>query len=405
MNKPKILILALTYFPHQGGAEVAVKEITSRLGDDFGFDMVTARLNKKLLKFEQIGNIGVYRVGFGCKIIDKYIFTFFGFFKAIKLYFKNRYLIIWPIMAAYSSFAVLFKIFTRAKVVLTLQEGDPIEYITGLKRFKIFLPIYKLYFKLVDKVTVISNFLGNWAEYLGVKKEKIVLVPNGVNIEVIEKLKAPLSSRSIAGWLPEAASNKVIKSNEKIIFTASRLVEKNGIEYLIKAVKLLITNYGFLDTKLLIAGDGPLKNKLEKIVSELDLDNKIEFLGEVKFEKIKEYYAIADIFCRPSLSEGFGNVFVEAMAAEVPVIATPVGGIPDFLKDRETGWFCEVQNSASIADKIVYILDEKNKAEVDRVVAHARKMVEEKYSWGKIARDMGEIFLQIINNQDTNIKK
>ena len=168
--------------PYIGGAEVAVKEISSRLEGFFAFDMITCRLDRKLSKYEQINGINIYRIGIGHKTIDKYIFTFFGFFKALRLYLKNRYSIIWSIMAAYSSFSVLFRIFTKAKVVLTLQEGDPIEYITGLKRFKIFLPVYKLYFKLVNKVTVISSFLGNWAEYLGVKKEKIVLIPNGVDI-------------------------------------------------------------------------------------------------------------------------------------------------------------------------------------------------------------------------------
>jgi len=76
----KILILSLTYLPYIGGAEIAVKETTNRLGADFCFDMVTARLNRKLPKFEKINNINIYRIGFGCKTLDKYIFTFFGFF-------------------------------------------------------------------------------------------------------------------------------------------------------------------------------------------------------------------------------------------------------------------------------------------------------------------------------------
>jgi len=381
----KILILSLTYLPYIGGTEIAVKETTNRLGADFCFDMVTARLNRKLPKFEKINNINIYRIGFGCKTLDKYFFTFVGFFKALNLYIKNKYKIIWPIMAAYSSFAVLFKIFTRAKVVLTLQEGDPIEYITGLKRFKIFLLIYKLYFKLIDKVTVISNFLGNWAKDLGVRQDKIIVVPNGVNLEK-RKEKGEINRK---------------KKHKKIVLTVSRLVEKNGVEYLIRALKLLITDYGLLITELLIVGNGKLRYELEKLVDELKIRDKVKFLGELSFEETQKYYGMADVFCRSSLSEGFGNVFVEAMAASVPVIATPVGGIVDFLQDKKTGWFCKVKNPASIAEKISYILDEKNKAEVEKIVVNARKMVEEKYSWDKVAKNMREIFENLLKTPNT----
>jgi len=116
-------------------------------------------------------------------------------------------------------------------------------------------------------------------------------------------------------------------------------------------------------------------------------------MGFIAPAELPKYYAIADVFCRPSLSEGLGNVFLEAMAAGVPVIATPVGGIPDFLKNGETGLFCHVRNPESIAEKIKWILDEKNKEEVARVVANAREMVGRKYDWEIIAEKMEKIFM------------
>lgn len=371
-NKPRILILSLTYFPFIGGAEIAVSEITKRLDDNFDFDLICARLDKKLKKQEKINNINVYRLGFGFQQVDKYIFTFFGFFKALKLYSKNKYQIIWPSMAAYSSFAVLFKIFTKTKVILTLQEGDPLEYITNLKRFKLFKPVYKLYFKKVDQIQVISSFLAGWIKSLGVKENKIVIIPNGVDLKKFANLKKE--------------NNK-----EKIILTDSRLVEKNGLEDLIKSIKLLKT-----DAQLLIIGAGPLRKNLEHLTKELNLAKKIQFLGKIPYEKIQKYYAQADIFIRPSLSEGFGNVFIQAMAAQIPVIATPVGGIPDFLQDGETGWFCKVKNPKSIAEKINYLLDEKNQSEIKQVMTQAQKMVREKYNWDIITPQMNKIFQSLL---------
>ena len=122
------------------------------------------------------------------------------------------------------------------------------------------------------------------------------------------------------------------------------------------------------------------------------LQDKVVFINNVPYEDLPGYYALADVFVRPSLSEGFGNVFIEAMAAGVPIIATPVGGILDFLREGETGWFCKVKNPQSIREKVQYVLDDKNKEEVNRVVANARRMVEEEYDWDKITEKMREIF-------------
>ena len=165
------------------------------------------------------------------------------------------------------------------------------------------------------------------------------------------------------------------------------MVEKNGIEYLIKAINLLNQN-----VKLLIIGDGPLKNKLKKLVKELNLENDVQFLGKIPYEKIQNYYAQADVFCRPSLSEGFGNVFIQAMAAEVPIIATPIGGIVDFLLEGKTGYICYPEDSDHIFYQLEHILNKKNKESVDHMVKDAKKMVEEKYTWQIVSQQMKEIF-------------
>jgi len=201
-----------------------------------------------------------------------------------------------------------------------------------------------------------------------------------------------------------------INKDEKVIITVSRLVKKNGVEDLIEAISQLspprrdpvhykynkvagqITNYK-LPVKLLICGDGEERQKLEVRSKKLGISDKVKFMGFIAPAELPKYYAIADVFCRPSLSEGLGNVFLEAMAAGVPVIATPVGGIPDFLKNGETGLFCHVRNPESIAEKIKWILDEKNKEEVARVVANAREMVGRKYDWEIIAEKMEKIFM------------
>jgi len=91
------------------------------------------------------------------------------------------------------------------------------------------------------------------------------------------------------------------------------------------------------------------------------------------------------------LSEGFGNSFVEAMAAGLPVIATPVGGIIDFLEDGQTGLLCEVNNPESISEQVTKLLESPDLGH--KIVSNASSMVREKYDWEIIANRMkNEVF-------------
>jgi len=388
----KILIFSTAYFPFVGGAEVAVKEITDRLSSPpaggFQFDMITARMNRKLVKFEKIGNINVYRLGIGMKI-DKFLLALFGYLKAVRLYRKNNYVAAWSIMASQSSVAsAFFKMgHPNVKLLLTLQEGDEEEY---LKRYvfdsdflyRLFIrPWHLLIFKKADFMTVISNYLKQRAQKNDVKCP-VEIVPNGVGID---KFKI----QSLKSKVDESKQKLGIGDGEKVIITASRLVEKNAVGDVIDAMQYLPEN-----TKFLVLGSGELEESLESQVKSLKLQNRVLFVGNVPNDRVPEYLAISDVFVRPSLSEGLGNSFLEAMAAGVPVIGTNVGGIPDFLKDGETGLFCEVRNPESIAKKVKIILDDKNLRQ--KLIANAKKLVAEKYDWGLIAEKIKNIFNRLI---------
>ena len=99
---------------------------------------------------------------------------------------------------------------------------------------------------------------------------------------------------------------------------------------------------------------------------------------------------MADIFIRPSLSEGFGNSFVEAMAVNTPIIGTEVGGIPDFLINEETGLFCKVEDDISIAQSIERYVNDKELYK--RVQKKGRELVLEKYSWDIVAKKINKVF-------------
>jgi len=365
LNKKRILIFSTAYFPLVGGAEVAVKEITDRI-TDIDFDMVTLRFDSNHLSTEKLGNITVYRIN-----SSKVLFPFRAFMLARKLHKKNKYDAVWAIMAAYAGFAALFfkMRFPNVKYVLTLQEGDPIDYI---KRRAFFVyPIFKKIFLKADIIQVISNYLGDFARSMGYKG-RVEVIPNGVDIQKFE-----------------SGQYSVLAKDRIILITTSRLVEKNGVGDIIDALKYLPEN-----VELHILGVGPLESELKLKAKKLkSSEARIKFLGLIPPEKIPDYLHQADIFIRPSLSEGMGNSFIEAMAAGLPVIATPVGGIVDFLKDPSTssgqvatGLFCEVKNPKSIAEQVKRLMD--NPELKSKLIETASRMVKEKYEWNLIADQM-----------------
>lgn len=172
------------------------------------------------------------------------------------------------------------------------------------------------------------------------------------------------------------------------LFTASRLVLSRGVEDVIRALPHLPPN-----VKFLIAGDGEDRAKLEKIADESKVHERVLFAGHVSHTDLPALLKISDIFVRPSIIEGMGSAFIEAFAAGVPVVATPVGGIPDFLSDPQkdpdmepTGLFCEVRNPQSVASAVKKYMEDP--VLTARVVKNARELAAKKYDWGLIAADM-----------------
>lgn len=369
----RILIFSTAYVPFVGGAEVAIKEITDRL-PEISFDMITGRFDSSLPKVEKIGNITVYRVGVGIQIIDKIFFLpFVGAYKTWRLNTKNKYDAFWCVMATYASGgAYIFNIFSKHKVpiILTLQEGDSEEHLT--KRWAGMLHLsWKLALPRTTILTGISTYLGERAKRFGYKGEP-VLIPNGVDLQKFQ-------------FLPHAMKDPIT------LITTSRLNVKNAVADVIDAMPLLPENVHFQ-----ILGVGELEKSLKLKVKSLKLENRVKFLGLISQTELPKYLHEADIFIRPSLSEGQGISFIEGMAVGLPVIATPVGGIPDFLKDGETGLFVNVHDPKSIADAVNRLIADP--ALKESLTSNARKMVVEKYDWNLIAESMKKRVFDKLDN-------
>jgi glycosyltransferase involved in cell wall biosynthesis len=180
-----------------------------------------------------------------------------------------------------------------------------------------------------------------------------------------------------------------IKPGEKVITSISRFVPKNGIKNLVKAFGFF-SNSNIHPLKLLLIGEGEQRTELENLVSYLKIKDKVIFTGQVNYQELPKYLKISDIFVRPSLSEGLGNSFIEAMAASVPIVGSKVGGIPDFLTDFKTGLFCNPKNPEDIAEKIRIILSDETLRK--GMIDNAFQMVRERYDWSRIAKKYNDIY-------------
>ena len=136
----KVLIFALTYYPKfVGGDGVAIKEITNRFDSkEYEFHMVTLRLDKNLLLYEQFGNVHIHRIGFSKPnptpeelvkfpmYFAKILFPITAFLKAVKLHKKHHFSFVWGMMA-YAGFPIVFfnLLYRKVPILLTLQDGDP----------------------------------------------------------------------------------------------------------------------------------------------------------------------------------------------------------------------------------------------------------------------------------------
>jgi len=384
-TQKRVLIFSLAYFPHASGAEIAIKEITDRISrGDIAFDLVTLRFDKTAALVEKLGNVRVYRVvglpfdGY----LNKALFPLLAAIGAYRLHKKNHYDVLWAMMSYMVLPIVLLRMLgVRVPYVLTLQDGDPFEHVFNRPHILPFKPLLKSGFKHAAVVQVISNYLGRWAQKVGYSGP-VEVIPNGVNIQ-------------------KFAGEKIAHDGITLI-TTSRLVQKNAVDDVIRALVRLPERVTFK-----ILGDGPEKAALEKLAENLGVTNRVQFLGNIDNIEIPKYVRAADIFVRPSRTEGLGISFLEAMAAGLPVIATREGGIADFLFDAKhnpekptTGFAVDKDSPEQIAERVKEILDASNEEVVAHVVANAQKLVQEKYDWDKIAKAMQErVFAQALKTR------
>lgn len=345
--KKKVVILSAFATPFRSGAEACAEEVPARLQDQYEFTIVTARLRKDLPHLDRLpSGVKVWRVGIG-RPIDKWLYPFLAP-RAAKALQPD---IIHAVLETFAGLALHFckGVVPSAKRILTCQTTNR----SFLKGMIVRSP---------HRVTVISSALQSIVKDLG--RDDAVLIPNGIDMKLFDGSKEKIPGR---------------------ILFVGRLEKMKGIEVLLTAfAKLKIEN-----GELRIVGDGSQRIALETLSKDLGISDRVTFVGRIDPSAIASEYLQAEIFCGLSRSEALGNVFLEAQAAGCAVVATNVGGIPDIIKDGETGLLVPPNDIEAAANALERLLDD---AALRQKLASNGQKNAAGYDWQRIAKLYAEVY-------------
>lgn len=356
----KIGILNVTTFIKDGGPEVFVREIAKSLAK-MGHEVTIFSGNGKV-NFELIDGVEIVQFpyiprdrfwNFGSrfrKFAERLSFAYYAWHDLRNRKFDWLYI--------HKPFdfapALLYRYASGAKIAYSSHGTE-------------FYPGYRALIAKMDAVASCSEYnAGEVEDYCGIRPKVIF---NGVDLERFH----PMPKDAIF------AASLGIGEQEIVFFTACRLVGWKGVQIALQAMsKLKEQNWRYI-----VGGDGEYRGKLESLANELGIASKVSFLGRIENGVLPKYYALADFAIYPSIAnETFGMTIAEAMACEVCVVATDVGGIPEVID--QPAQMAIARDAHSLRDKIEALLADR--ALANELARKGRKRVEELFTWDAVAK-------------------
>lgn len=181
-----------------------------------------------------------------------------------------------------------------------------------------------------------------------------------------------------AWWIDTAQfkKRKTLESRQSLVGYIGRLEEGKGALSFINSIPMVLAQRD--DMKFLIVGDGSLFNKIKGKIQGARYRGRVRLSGRITHNQVPEYLNELKLLVLPSISEGVPSIVSEAMACGTPVLATPVGGVPDLITDGKTGFILEDDSPQCIAKNIIQALEHPKLEEISR---NARELVEREYSY------------------------
>lgn len=271
----------------------------------------------------------------------------------------------------------------KVRIVSTI--AMPVEgYDVGALIKGIYCFFDRLLERYVDQFIVVSEVLRKKLIITHkIPSEKIIKIYNGVELN---EYQLSDSDESITKIRKEYN----IEEDIFLIGAVGRMVWQKGFEYLIRGAKEILNNRPKI--KILMVGDGPLKDKLQRLTIDLEINNQFIFAG---FRKdIKKVLFSVDLVVIPSLLEGFPMVILEAMAMAKPIIATRIDGIIEQISDGLNGILVPPKDPAALTKAIMAIIDNRELAKTMGLAARAK--VEQDFSVEKMVAKTERAYLSLL---------
>jgi len=381
----KILQIAPYFLPYIGGQEIYIKNLCKYLiKRGHQIDLIVSNFPKSK-KNENYAGINIYRYKLIIRPLRNPICP--------NLIFPNHKIKRYDIIHTHNEhsytaiISALYSTFYKKPLIITchgqLFFQNPLINLIENIYSKI---IGKIIFCKANTIIALSSSDKKYIESLGIKSEKIHIIPNG--IDPIELNGNQLSIQDI-----ELFKLRYNLSNKIIILFVGQIIQRKGIFYLINSIPLVIKK---IKKKILFVfiGKGDYYDESQMLVKKLAIEKYTLFTGEISKKDLIAFYLSSKLFILPSLSEGLPTTILEAMYFNLPVISTNIPGVKDHFGNHAI--LIQPRNAQKIANAIIYILDHEELAK--KISCNGKEFILSHYTWDKIIDEYEKIFLNFTKN-------
>ena len=250
-----------------------------------------------------------------------------------------------------------------------------------VRRWKL---IERILARFTDVISAVSESVKDYmVNIVHISPSKLKVVHNAVNLEDFNiQIDRALLKRQLK-----------LKKKDIVIGNIARFYENKDQQTLLRALKIVLDDYK--NVFLLLAGDGPLKEKMQDLAKDLKINKQVQFLGNRR--DIPNLLKIMDIFVLSSKREGLPIVLLEAMASGVPVVATNVDGNGELVTHNETGMLVLPNNPKALAEVIIQLL--KDKARMKKIGINGKNRVEKEFTFATMVRTYEDIYKSLVNGK------
>jgi glycosyltransferase involved in cell wall biosynthesis len=380
----RILQVIQFFSPKHGGSFAVAYELTKHLSNlghkvtvittDFELDNNFTKYfdGVEVIQFHCQYNIGGFLISSSMK---KYLRENIGRFDIIHMHNFRTY-----------QNVIVHRYAKKNNVPYILQAHGSIPRIMGKKSLKY---AYDMFYgnkllKDASKVIAVSNLEVNHYVKMNVSTEKVITIPNGIDVDSFIDIPKKGSFRE-----------KYNIAEKHIVLYLGRLHEIKGIDFLIRTYSELIQEKK--DVILIFAGpdDGYL-HKAQSLVKELKLENNVKFIGLVNGLEKYAAYVDADVLIYPSIFEIFGLVPFEAIMCGTPVIVTDNCGCGRLIEESRMGYLVEYGDLHSLKEKIIGILEDSQQSSV--FIDNGKNFISKKLSWETVVKNIEGSYENCIHN-------